>query len=505
MLHPVLRCYTAPTCTLEITANVSALSQWTARPVLKQLRFQLSLDDLHGVATERVTIRGDRTQLELLHSAIEAYVQGLLVSDTGVLIATVPEAGDDGANGDRAIVPPGVTLTAQEDSAASASGIFLKPRGLLSHHFHLGALATTPSQPILLLSALQLADVATVLDAYATEVIVLPRLLSPGRSLVPPQWLRTAAAVLVTAGVTITGMRLLDRSPSVPASSTAQAPDQLSMATPIAPATPAPILVPLSPATASPNVNSPFPTVAPAVTTATRSPDLGKNSGLGLDKDRSQPSATSSTSLPPDLTYLPSPPAIPPGSGTISRFERAAPQAQPPNLKLTPLPQRVVSVPPPVTEITPLPQGGFAASDATAPAPQPVASGANAQPSMAQPSLSSRAAAPSATPSGEARRDRTAFDTVPQVAEARSYFQARWQPPQGLTQVLEYSLILSPDGSIQRIVPLGQAAGDFIDRTGMPLTGEPFVSPTQSKRIPRLRVVLSPDGSVRTFVERFDP
>jgi len=64
---------------------------------------------------------------------------------------------------------------------------------------------------------------------------------------------------------------------------------------------------------------------------------------------------------------------------------------------------------------------------------------------------------------------------------------------------------LSPDGSIQRIVPLGQAAGDFIDRTGMPLTGEPFVSPTQSKRIPRLRVVLSPDGSVRTFVERFDP
>lgn len=495
MPQPVLRCYTAPTCTLEITANISALSQWTASPVLKQLRFQLSVDDLHGLAREQVTIRGDRSHLEMLQSAIETYVQGLLVSDTGVLISTVADEGVVEVASDRPLAPHGITL-ANLDGSSSTSSIYLQPKGLLSHQLHLGALATAASQPMILLSALQLADVTTVLDAYATEMITLPRLSSPVRSILPPQWLRMAAAVLITAGVTVTGMRLLDRSRSVPTYSTAQAP----VMSPIAQATPTPILIPISPPAASSSITSAFPTVAPAAKTAPSSTSSSGNSSVSLD-ERSQSPVTSTTQppLPPDLTYLPPPPTIPQGSlnRTSRRPSIATIPEQPQDLTLTPLPQRVISAPPAITESVPLPQAGVTATDSTAPAPQTFA----AAESNAQPAAVGRLSVPSA----ETRRDRTAFDTVPQVAEARSYFQARWQPPQELTQVLEYSLILSPDGSIQRIVPLGQAAGVFIDRTGMPLAGEPFVSPSQSKRIPRLRVVLGPDGSVRTFVERFDP
>jgi hypothetical protein len=95
----------------------------------------------------------------------------------------------------------------------------------------------------------------------------------------------------------------------------------------------------------------------------------------------------------------------------------------------------------------------------------------------------------------------SAFDSIPQVAEVRSYFEERWQPPEGLTQTLEYTLFIGPDGSIQRIVPLGQSAGDYIDRTGMPLVGEPFVTPIANGKSPKVRVVLSPDGQVRTFLE----
>ncbi len=98
----------------------------------------------------------------------------------------------------------------------------------------------------------------------------------------------------------------------------------------------------------------------------------------------------------------------------------------------------------------------------------------------------------------------TLFDNIPQVAEVRSYFQKRWQPPSGLTQTLEYSLTLNADGSIQRIIPLGKAAGDFIDRTNIPLPGEPFVSAVDGGRNPSIRLVLTPDGKVSTFLEQMD-
>ena len=104
-------------------------------------------------------------------------------------------------------------------------------------------------------------------------------------------------------------------------------------------------------------------------------------------------------------------------------------------------------------------------------------------------------AAPPAAASG------TAFDTIPQVAEVRRYFQQRWSPPQGLTQTLEYSLTIAPNGTIRQITPLGQTAGDFVDRTGIPLVGEPFVSPISNGRTARIRLVLSPDGKVQTFLE----
>jgi hypothetical protein len=95
----------------------------------------------------------------------------------------------------------------------------------------------------------------------------------------------------------------------------------------------------------------------------------------------------------------------------------------------------------------------------------------------------------------------TAFDTIPQVAEARTFFQERWQPPESLDQTLEYRLQLGADGTIQRIIPLGRAAGDYIDRTGMPLPGEPFVSPVETGGNPQIRIVLDPDGEVQTFLE----
>jgi hypothetical protein len=98
----------------------------------------------------------------------------------------------------------------------------------------------------------------------------------------------------------------------------------------------------------------------------------------------------------------------------------------------------------------------------------------------------------------------TAFDTIPQVAEVRAYFQQRWQPPTSLNQTLEYRLIINPNGSLQQVIPLGQVAGNYIDRTNIPLIGDPFVSAIASGQSAQIRLVLDANGEVKAFLERMN-
>jgi hypothetical protein len=95
------------------------------------------------------------------------------------------------------------------------------------------------------------------------------------------------------------------------------------------------------------------------------------------------------------------------------------------------------------------------------------------------------------------------FDRIPQVTEARNYFQERWKPPTDLPQSkLEYTLVINSNGSVDRIIPLTSAAGNYIERTGMPKPGsEQLVSPLQGDGNAKIRVVLYKDGQVETLLE----
>jgi hypothetical protein len=94
----------------------------------------------------------------------------------------------------------------------------------------------------------------------------------------------------------------------------------------------------------------------------------------------------------------------------------------------------------------------------------------------------------------------TLLDTIPQVGEARDKLQQQWKPPQGLSQSLQYTLVVGQNGSIQRVIALGDAARKYINSTGMPRLGEPFVSPLQGKRNANIRVDLNSDGKVNTYL-----
>ncbi|MCL6433598.1 MAG: DUF4335 domain-containing protein [Leptolyngbyaceae cyanobacterium HOT.MB2.61] len=463
MSHSVLRRYTPPTCTLEIIGSHSPLSRWMAQPVLKNLRFQLSLDDPKVPKDQWVTLRGDRAQLEALCEAVSTYVQHFLEqsykpADELVLASQV------------SAIAPARTIKEEfftpQATQPNAAGIVLQPKGLLTHELVLGSLATEETGPVVRLSALQLFDLANALDEYTAEMVTLPN-LQPARSgwlKSSPGWVQIAAVCLVVVGLSTSVVKLLDRS-----------------------------LRP-NPTTLSQGASSRDQQVASQLPSATT--------------ENVPPPAVSSQKLPPPPpsgSTIPATPSMPrvsvpstlptsPGAGSGETAKGAAgpttasrdrPPVQSPNSIA-------------LNEAGPGNQSNLPAPVFKKPEP---ADGQAARRTISSAAIESAGQATLRVKTPQSA-DSTAFDTIPQVAEARRYFQQRWTPPEGLNQTIEYTLVVNPDGSIQQILPLGQTAGDYIDRTNIPLVGEPFVSSIKGGRTARIRLVLSPDGKVRTFLEQ---
>ncbi|MBE9179237.1 DUF4335 domain-containing protein [Oculatella sp. LEGE 06141] len=446
-MSSVLRRYTPPTCTLEIAAKGSPLSRWTDRPVLKQLRFQLSFDDPKLPTEQQVKVRGDRAQLERLCEVVETYIQHTLNQPSHVLMPL------------RFELP---SKPVDQDLSSTEAGIRLKPKGLLSHELWLGGLATEESGSVVHLSALQLFDLANALDEYTAESLAIPSLGRSNWFSRSSGWARIAAiAVLALGASSVLAKFVMD-------------------------------------------VSSPTAVQTATTTAAQESGRQGLESPVALDDFpdvANLPDATKTA--PPSLGNLePLPPPPVPGST----------QPPPPALPSVVVPPNpaVVAPPPSAAQSAPVPAQPSAAPPAAAPPTQaPIAlsipeNGAASTTNGGQSPVEGLNDVPPQGADSTARQapgGGTAFDSIPQIAEVRSYFQDRWQPPDGLAQTLEYRLVLNSDGSLQRITPLGTAAGTYLDRTDMPLLNEPFVSPTDGGQTPQVRLVLRPDGGVQTFAD----
>jgi hypothetical protein len=453
--------------------------------VLKNLRFQLSFDDPTVPEDKQVEIRGDRTQLEALWEAVSAYVQKILSQSDDLalpLTQTPDQPGDHVSpmvNGnsepaliDAASVEPAPPLTLVPHLESSnptignratgnpATGIHLQPKGWLRHELHLGTIATDRSAEVVSLSALQLFDLANALDEYHAESLTLPTLNRPAWAKSPGGWASIAAVLLLAIGSTAALTKFVS------------------------------------------DVSSPSPQLATAA-----SPEAGgATTGAQSKSAERLPVPPGIEPLPSSLALQPLPP-IPPTGATKS--------TAPPERTIvpqTPIPAPIapgdfssgqVAVIP--QEALPAPNLSFESPDSAAIAS---AESARSAPNAALPesaalrpeTLQSDALPSDSGQPGAEAANGTAFDAIPQVAEVRNYFQGSWQAPEGLTQTLEYRLVLNSDGSLQRIIPLGQAAATFLDRTNMPLLNEPFVSPVENGT-PQIRLVLGQDGKVQTFLE----
>ncbi|UZQ52954.1 DUF4335 domain-containing protein [Trichothermofontia sichuanensis B231] len=537
----LLRRYTPPTCTLELYVHQSPLSRWAGRPVVRDLHFRLHLDDPRLPDEQRVTLQGDRQHLDALHAVVETYVQAHLTQmdwdlealTSTVLTALAPAADEEmpleeeasseammaeatppqdasppgclsvsppvSAPDEAPIVPvpalvrsaPSV-LSEQQATTESRSRVErgsmalqcdrrnplqIEPDGGLYHRLHLGPLATPQVGDTVQLSTLQLFDLATALDAYGEELMALPETL--GRAWFKPSttWARTAAIAIVVIGVATSIVRLAEQ-------------PQVAMQAEVPTG---------SEGASSFDQRREAVAVAPLPTPSFR----GIPGSLTPEAVPGAPPPGIPTPPPGSLAQLP--PYSPGNSSPPSSPEVATvpiPAAPPPDLAMAPPPPSPLPAPSEMGTIT-IP----AEPSGTADLPEIPASLRNAAPpTAARSGVAADEVATGASQDGQTAASTpgttsTAFDVIPQVAEVRAYFQGQWQVPEGLSQTLEYSLELNPNGSIQRIFPLGQAAGNYIDRTGMPLIGEPFVSPIADGKQARIRLVLRPDGKVQTFLE----
>ncbi|MEG3911843.1 DUF4335 domain-containing protein [Microcoleus sp. w2-18bC1] len=522
----VLKRFTPPTCTLEITAKSSPLSRWAGQPVFKSLSFELRLDDPRLPDTEHVTLRGDRIQLETLHEAVSNYVQNLLGESRDWESNLNSQTARTAAGPDS---PSAVGNALIFDRAANTSEIAtsnpyslptsylpvpprLEPRGLLAHNLFLGSLSAAESGPVVPLSTLQLFDLATALDDCAAEVMALPNLNREPRRPVSSPWLKVAALLVASAGLTTGIIKMLDRTATSPQTATAPDLGQPQLAPGVSP----------SPLPAQPTPPAPTPAATPALpplppppinTAASPSPSLPPIA-LAPNPPSNRPSPIQQPPLlfPANGSAASAPqsaPAFPQGQTiTIPAPEEppiSAPQAPAPvPYVLPPLPPRLAPAVPP-----PLPPS-LSASRFPVPPPQTFPSPIEP---IVPPASTELPALEDAQPTTESednnevaasKKNRTLFDTIPQVSEARTYFEERWKPPEGMEQTLEYSVLIDENGSVQSIMPMGKAAADYIEKANMPLAGEPFVSAVSNGKNPKIRVVLRPNGRVQTFLEESD-
>ena len=508
----IVKRYTPPTCTLEITAKISPLSRWWGDPLVKELTFQLHFDDPKTPKEEQVSIKGDRSQLELLSETVSNYVQEFLHQPPTSLPLLVSGA-----------VSNEQTNVVEETNQSLVSFpkiLSLQPKGLVSHQLLFGSLATEATAPEVQLTAVQLFDLATALEQCSAELPLLPNLQSSHDRKVIPLWSAAAAAVVLAVGVTATKMKLVNQSQNEADSSYQQSlvvlneqeqeqefsPNRTKeldekesklAEVPTVPS-PAPTLAPtLSKLETLP---PPPPVVAPptshgqkAVSQTPEPSSFGVGAGqtepplksppvISGDRSGSQSSNVKQEvnnlepeTLTPTLASNPSLPSSPVPSSAESFINKTEELVLEDDQKnsfaestgvLPPSPQADI-LPEPVPEFTEIPEERATRRESSTRPPH----------------------------------NYIALEAFPQLEEAREYFQARWKVPEGLNKTLEYRLILNPNGSIKTVVPLGNAAIIYLKQAQIPLNDKSFVSPLPPGTNPIIRLVLAPDGTVQTFLE----
>ncbi len=436
--------FTPPTCTLEIQTKQSRLSPWQ-RANLEDLQFLLSFDDPRLVSEQQITITGNRVQLEEIYEITTSYIEDFLHrSQTPQLLSV-------------AAIP-----LSSNNQPLPTDKLGWKSQGLLTHELFLGSLARNNARSSVKLSAVQLFDLATALEDYRSQLATLVERTPKERKIIP-LWASAAAGIVLVVGLTTLGIELTQKRDRQ-TKSTASV-DRAS------------------PSATLPQVKDVIPPqVSPDSDRAIPNPLL------------TEPLASADKLPPPPPVDLPKPPPDIPDPAKFPIPESIASKIKTPT---NPPNQDRSSAATSNSQV----ESTIAVKPETAktqPTLQPPATKTPQIDSQDRGTGLSTATIEDNSPVATASKSPTPDS---QLQAVKAYFQKNWQPPTDLKQTLEYRLIVKPDGSISRVIPIGRAAEIYLDRTNLPLIGEAFIAPSSRGQNSTIRLSLSPDGSIAAFSE----
>lgn len=473
MSMPKEAVYHQPTCQLWLTGDTHPLLAWTTQRAWGDLQFTLRLtpsEETRDLDESPVLeIHGQGPELEALYACVNDYIQALLAKRRQAFSQqSQPQKLLSPASPDQQITTLVSQVLAESEPPPPTSHtpqIFLSQASLLSHHLHVGSLRVTTSESsenfapsVLLLSVSQLFDLGNLLGECGARLHPQPglgtRVFRSWQK--TPVWLKSTAVAAIVLGATTALIPSLQ--PETQFISQDIATTEL----------PTPL-------------NLPLPTLPPSLPE-----DIGE-----LPAPPSQPEASI------NLRPAPLPPIPPPVRMPRQSIENAPVQSFPPPVS-PPIntPQTRITIPAPPTPAQPTESNRLETGLDSDVITSPSAGAAALRP------LPPNAQSPARSPAAVARSLNLEAANSQATAAVRSYFSQRWQAPAELNQTLEYTLILNPDGSLQRALPLNRAAEIYLDRTPIPLANEPFVSATNTQAPVQLRLVLEPlarGGGVQVF------
>ena len=507
--------FTPPTCTLEIWKKKSPLSRWAKKTVVKDIKFKLSFDDPKNLDAEPIIIEGDRDKLEQLYTTVLDYTGNFL---------------------ERSFNPKSLSLVTNNARLADSDRPYLTSQGLVNYQLNLGSLSRDNASTIAL-SATQLFDLVSALEEYKTEMTAIA-LSEATQSKKNHRWIPIGAfaGILLAVGV-VTGIKNAERSQEEIAvtqeSSVEPIAPQAEVVPPEAPEVaekPAvgikendPLssteILPPPPAvdTPKPPPNIPDPAKYPPSGNLTIPPisELPKQNEVTLNPTEStteaQPPADdsqveSTINVPSEETENTENTELEIASESNTQESIASPTENNETESLENIEEAEITI---SDEDTKLNTDVIERLDRVPTFNEEIRSSETTENNVEEFELSNGNIALDNTTSKPTTDESTITEDDPeskisqivQLQEVASYFKQKWQIPGDLKQTLEYRLILNRDGSIQRIIPIGKASEIYVDRTNIPLMGEPFVSPLQNSDSATIRLLLSPDGEVKTFLE----
>ena len=455
-----LQRYTPPTCTLEVRET---RSRFEGKDLIhKNGRFALYFDDPRLPEEKQVSMEGDQEQLDRLCEVVNNYVQNFLEQ-------TFSQGLD---------CPASPCYNAPKESIlfAPSDSLSLAPKGLLTHIFCFGLLESVSlPNPMMELSTSQLFDLTNALEAYGQDILRQNNAKPAEKSV--GDWMGTALISLMAIGLVGVGLKFLQNNDQR-VESLSQIPpikSQFNLVEVLPPVPPAPSVKPVPNPSLAPKLSVRDPLPAPDTVQAIAAPPRNPTVNLAVPTLRV---------LPPNPVVPPAPPKV-----AIASLNNSGGNSM-----------MVIPSSPGVNQgsfpILPPNNGSMVGLTAPTLPSQPVLPPLSSVPPQAPVSQ-----LPPPLSNAPSQNQYNLLDTIPQVAEARQYFQERWQPPDNLTQTLEYQLLIKSDGSLDQSIPLGKAATLYLAKLPMPAQGQPFLRPLSTPGEQTLRLVLSPNGRVRTFLE----